>query len=108
MEMITSETEMVRAGFKWRESVEGVRAIVCAPLEGDGFANAFSTRAGGVSPFPENSLNLADFDQDSAENIRENRRRLLSLLEGRWTLAACWQVHGSGGRGLARAREAPV
>jgi len=95
MEMITTETEMERAGFKWRESVEGVRAIVCAPLEGDGFANAFSTRAGGVSPFPENSLNLAGFDQDSAENIRENRRRFFSLLEGRWTLAACWQVHGS-------------
>src|SRR2546421_12346066 len=95
METITTETEMERAGFKWRESVEGVRALVCAPLEGDGFANAFSTRAGGVSPFPENSLNLAGFDQDSAENIRENRRRFFSLLEGRWTLAACWQAHGS-------------
>jgi YfiH family protein len=59
------------------------------------YAVAFSTRAGGVSPFPENSLNLAGFDQDSAENIRENRRRFFSLLEGRFALAACWQVHGA-------------
>jgi YfiH family protein len=95
METITTETELERAGFHWRENKEGVRAIVCAPLEDDGFANAFSTRMGGVSPFPAEALNLAGFDQDSAENIVENRRRLISLLEGRWTLAACWQVHGS-------------
>ena len=95
METITTETELERAGFKWRENEEGVRALVCAPLEREGFANAFSTRGGGVSPFPENSLNLAGFDQDSAENIRENRRRFMSLLGEGWTLAACWQVHGS-------------
>ena len=95
METITTETQLGRAGFKWLETVEGVRALVCAPLYEEGFANAFSTRVGGVSPFPENSLNLAGFDEDSAENIRENRRRFFSLLEGRWTLAACWQVHGS-------------
>jgi hypothetical protein len=95
METITAETEMERAGFRWLEGVEGVRAVACAPLEREGFANAFSTRAGGVSPFPEASLNLAGFDQDSAENIRENRRRFLSALGGEWTLAVCWQVHGS-------------
>ena len=72
-----------------------MRAIACEPLERDGFANAFSTRAGGVSPFPEASLNLAGFDQDSAENIRENRRRFTSALGGEWGLAACWQVHGA-------------
>jgi YfiH family protein len=95
METITFETKLERAGFHWRESKEGVRAIVCAPLEEDGFANAFSTRVGGVSAFPSNALNLAGFDEDSAENIQENRRRFLSILEGHWTLAACWQVHGS-------------
>ena len=94
MEMITAETEIARAGFAWREGEGGVRALVCEPLEGEGFPNAFSTRGGGVSPFPENSLNLAGFDEDSAENIRENRRRLIRLLGGEWTLAACWQVHG--------------
>jgi YfiH family protein len=95
METITAETELSPAGFAWREGEGGVRALVCEPLEREGFANAFSTRGGGVSPFPENSLNLAGFDEDSAENIRENRRRFIQLLGGRWTLAACWQVHGS-------------
>jgi YfiH family protein len=94
METITDDTQLERAGFRWRESETGVRALVCASLEQDGFANAFSTRVGGVSPFPSDALNLAGFDEDSAENIIENRRRFLRLLEGRWTLAACWQVHG--------------
>lgn len=71
-----------------------MRALSCEPLEREGFANAFSTRGGGVSPFPEGSLNLAGFDQDAAENIRENRRRFVSTLGGEWKLAACWQVHG--------------
>ena len=72
-----------------------MRALSCGPLEREGFANAFSTRGGGVSPFPEGSLNLAGFDQDAAENIRENRRRFVSALGGEWKLAACWQVHGT-------------
>jgi YfiH family protein len=93
METITSETELARAGFHWRER-DGVRALVCASLERDGFTNAFSTRAGGVSPMPEAALNLAGFDDDAAENILENRRRFLRLFEGAYTLAACWQVHG--------------
>ncbi|HEX7956689.1 MAG TPA: peptidoglycan editing factor PgeF [Pyrinomonadaceae bacterium] len=95
METITAETELERADFRWLEGEGGVRAIACEPLEREGFANAFSTRGGGVSPFPEGSLNLAGFDQDAAENIRENRRRFVSTLGGEWTLAACWQVHGS-------------
>ena len=94
METITAETEIEPAGFRWLEGEEGVRAIACEPLEREGFANAFSTRGGGVSPFPEGSLNLAGFDQDAAENIRENRRRFTGALGGDWTLAACWQVHG--------------
>ncbi|HEX8338643.1 MAG TPA: laccase domain-containing protein, partial [Pyrinomonadaceae bacterium] len=94
METITAETEIETAGFRWLEGDGGVRAIACEPLEREGFANAFSTRGGGVSPFPEASLNLAGFDQDAAENIRENRRRFLSALGGGWKLAASWQVHG--------------
>ncbi|HEX6184782.1 MAG TPA: peptidoglycan editing factor PgeF [Pyrinomonadaceae bacterium] len=95
METITFETELERAGFRWRDGVEGVRALTCEPLEREGFANAFSTRGGGVSPFPSAALNLAGFDQDAAENIHENRRRFISTLGGSWKLAACWQVHGS-------------
>ena len=94
METITADTELERAGFRWREGEKGVRAIACAPLEEEGFANAFSTRGGGVSQFPADALNLAGFDQDSAENIQENRRRFISALGGVWKLAACWQVHG--------------
>jgi hypothetical protein len=90
-----AESELGRAGFRWREGIGGVRALSCEPLEREGFANAFSTRGGGVSPFPEGSLNLAGFDQDAAENIRENRRRFVSALGGEWKLAACWQVHGA-------------
>src|SRR3989440_8085205 len=95
VDTIMTEPQLDRAGFEWRKNEEGVRALVCAPLEREGFANAFSTRGGGISPFPETSLNLAGFDQDSAENIRENRRRFMSLLGEGWTLAACWQVHGA-------------
>ena len=109
METITGETELATqlsaAGFSWRES-GGVRALSCGPLERDGFTNAFSTRAGGVSPMPAAALNLAGFNDDAAENIRENRRRFLSLLGGRWSLAACWQVHGSDVRVVREASEA--
>ena len=94
MEIITDETELSRAGFYWRVH-EQVRALSCAPLEEEGFTNAFSTRLGGVSPMPQDALNLAGFDDDAAENIYENRRRFLKLFEGEWTLAACWQVHGA-------------
>ncbi|MBA3242991.1 MAG: peptidoglycan editing factor PgeF [Acidobacteria bacterium] len=95
MEMITDELELARSGFVWRENGDGVRAVVCAALEQEGFANAFSTRVGGVSPFPRGSLNLAGFDQDTAENIFENRRRFFGLLGGEWTFNGCWQVHGA-------------
>jgi YfiH family protein len=94
METIIKDPELEHAGFYWREH-DGVRALVCAPLEDAGFANGFSTRGGGVSAMPENSLNLAGFNEDTAENILENRRRFLKLFPGHWALAGCWQVHGS-------------
>jgi YfiH family protein len=102
MEIITEEVESTRrelaalqsAGFYWRER-DGVRALVCAPLEQEGFTNAFSTRLGGVSPMPADALNLAGFNEDAAENIYENRRRFLKLFEGNWTLTGCWQIHSA-------------
>jgi len=94
MEMITSEKELAQAGFYWRE-IDGVRALICAPLEQDGFINGFSTRIGGVSPMPQSALSLAGFNEDAAENILENRRRFLKLFPGEWALAGCWQVHGT-------------
>ncbi len=94
MDTITDNSELEHAGFYWRK-IDEVRALVCAPLEEDGFTNGFSTRLGGVSPMPEASLNLAGFNEDSAENILENRRRFLKLFESDWTLTGCWQMHGT-------------
>src|SRR5262245_28565068 len=97
IEIITAtdeSTTLQAAAFEWRER-DGVRALICSALEADGFVNAFSTRIGGVSPMPENSLNLAGFNEDEAENIYENRRRFLRLFDGEWTLTGCWQVHGA-------------
>ncbi len=69
--------------------------MISRVLEEKGFANGFSTRFGGVSAFPEKSLNLAGYDEDSAENIAENRRRFLSVFEGDFHLASCWQIHSA-------------
>lgn len=58
---------------------------------------------------PESSLNLAGFNEDSAENILENRRRFLKLFgadETQWTLAGCWQVHGSDVRHIEKLADA--
>ena len=105
METIISDAELEHAGFHWRER-DDVRALVCGPLEAAGFANAFSTRTGGVSKMPEHSLNLAGFNEDSAENILENRRRFLKLFPGDWVLAGCWQVHGADIRQIETAADA--
>jgi polyphenol oxidase len=94
METITAAEELPGADFYWRSS-DGVQALVCAPLEQDGFTNGFSTRGGGVSPMPHDALNLAGFNEDTAENILENRGRFLKLFPGEWSLAGCWQVHGA-------------
>ena len=96
---------MASAGFYWRET-DGVRALVCAPLEQDGFTNACSTRLGGISPMPLDALNLAGFNEDDAENIYENRRRFLKLFDGGWTLTGCWQTHSADVRVVRSYQEA--
>jgi polyphenol oxidase len=109
METITTTTDeqqqLTEAGFYWRE-LNGLRALVCLPLEQDGFVNGFSTRLGGVSDMPQDSLSLAGFHDDSAENILENRRRFLKLFPGQWSLAGCWQVHGADVRVVGSVEEA--
>ena len=90
-----SENEILAEnGFYWREK-DGVKVLICRALEEKGFVNGFSTRLGGVSDFPENSLNLAGYDEDSAENIEENRRRFLRVFDGNFRLASCWQIHSA-------------
>ena len=105
METITSDNQLSEHGFYWHD-FDGVRALVCAPLEQDGFVNGFSTRLGGVSDMPSNALSLAGFNEDRAENILENRRRFLKLFPGQWSLAGCWQVHGADVRVVQTAQEA--
>lgn len=91
---------LAESGFYWRER-DGVKVLVCKPLEDAGFVNGFSTRLGGVSDFPKDSLNLAGFDEDSTENIYENRRRFLNVFDGDFRLATAWQVHGDGVKKVA-------
>jgi YfiH family protein len=105
MDTITSDNQLSEAGFYWRER-GGVRALVCEPLEQDGFVNGFSTRLGGVSDMPRDALSLAGFNEDRAENILENRRRFLKLFPGEWSLAGCWQVHGADVRLVRTAEDA--
>ena len=92
-QLSVDEETLAESGFYWRER-DGVKVLVCRPLEEAGFVNGFSTRPGGVSDFPVHSLNLAGFDEDSAENIHENRRRFLNVFDGEFRLATAWQVHG--------------
>ncbi|MDQ3087858.1 MAG: peptidoglycan editing factor PgeF [Acidobacteriota bacterium] len=101
MDTITSQVqnlkseEMILAekGFYWRAQC-GVKILVCRALEENGFTNGFSTRLGGVSPFPKDELNLAGFDEDTDENIFENRKRFLRVFDNDYQLATAWQVHG--------------
>jgi YfiH family protein len=90
-----SDKTLAETGFYWRER-DGVKVLICKPLEDAGFTNGFSTRLGGVSSFPENDLNLAGFSEDLSENIYENRRRFLNVFDGNYHLATVWQVHGDG------------
>ena len=69
IETITDEI-LAENGFYWRES-GAIKILTCRPLEEKGFANGFSTRLGGVSDFPKNSLNLSGFDIDSPENVAD-------------------------------------
>jgi YfiH family protein len=100
MATIIKDAELTAAGFYWRKlgELNSVQVLVCEALETAGFVNGFSTRSGGISPMPDQSLNLAGFNEDAAENILENRRRFLKLFPNGstdWALAGCWQIHGS-------------
>jgi YfiH family protein len=91
-----ADVTLTDSGFYWRERNE-LKVLVCRPLEDAGFANGFSTRLGGVSSLAENhvgsELNLAGFNEDSRDNIYENRRRFLSLFPSGYELALAYQVH---------------
>ena len=58
----------------------------------DAYAVAFSTRLGGVSDGPYESLNLGRMHARQPENVDENRRRLCETLAS--TRAACDEPAG--------------
>ncbi len=68
-------------------------------LDRHGFKHGFTTRAGGVSPPPFDTLNLARNVGDSAEAVAENHRRLANSL-GFDALFEVSQVHGRAVREL--------
>jgi YfiH family protein len=78
-----------------RREANGVPVYVCRALESvPGLRHGFSTRHGGVSLLPEGALNLTDLAWDSAEAVRENRRRFLSAVALETSeLATLAQIH---------------
>ena len=82
-------------------SPDGVLTYVSPLLRGLGVPHAFSTRLGGVSPAPFDSLNLGNPSgcdvRDDSNRIRQNYRLLLRAAgcEGR-ELLAVHQIHGAG------------
>ncbi|MGH9842677.1 MAG: peptidoglycan editing factor PgeF [Blastocatellia bacterium] len=86
---------------------DGLKLLVCGPLEQIGFKNAFSTRLGGVSPLPAEALSLGNFSQDERANVIENRRRFLAALDAaEWPLVTAKQVHSPDVRSVRDAEDA--
>jgi polyphenol oxidase len=78
--------------MEWRES-NGVRWLHAGL---DGASAAFSTRLGGVSEPPFDSLNLGLLTADDGEAVGENRRRLAAALGFEpEQVAFARQVHGT-------------
>lgn len=81
--------------FYFRER-DGLKLLMCEPMEKIGFTAAFSTRLGGVSPLPANALSLGNFRQDERVNVVENRRRFQEALGvSAWKLATAHQIHSA-------------
>lgn len=78
--------------MEWRED-DGVRWL---RADLDGARAAFSTRLGGVSEPPFDSLNLGLLTDDVEENVIENRRRLVAALGFELAqVVFARQVHGT-------------
>ena len=59
----------------------GVTFLTTDALSDSGISHGFSTRLGGVSPAPWDSLNLDDRRGDDNANVQENFRRLCAALD---------------------------
>lgn len=74
--------------------VDGERVpLVVSAVMPPGFAHGFTTRAGGVSAPPYDTLNLGLSWGDDRAHVLENRRRVLAAVGGR-ALHVASQVHG--------------
>ena len=69
--------------------------LLRSSLIGPPFAHGFSTRAGGVSAAPFDSLNMGARWGDAVANVDENRRRLLRAVGVAGPLHVVRQVHGA-------------
>src|SRR3954447_21111025 len=69
--------------------------LLRSPLIARPFAHGFSTRAGGVSPAPFDTLNMGARWGDAAANVEENRRRLLQAVGVAGPLYVARQAHGA-------------
>ena len=80
-------------------SPDGVVYFTSPTLTAAGFVHGFSTRLGGISPPPFESLNLgnaAGGPRDETENITENQKRFLSAIGADdFRLVTVRQVHGA-------------
>lgn len=77
------------------EEREGVLLLRCRELLEAGAAHAFSTRIGGVSKGPFESLNLGLSRGDAPEAVEENYRRFLSAAGVQAPVCRVRQVHGA-------------
>ena len=86
----------------------GVLFDSCAAMEKAGFPNGFSTRVGGVSPPPWDSLNLGASCGDQPERVAENFRRFCGAVgTDADALVKNHQVHGDLVRPVTRADVLP-
>ncbi len=90
-----AEAAATNRPWSGRGEAEATKALSSPVLDAAGFAHAFFTRAGGVSPPPFDTLNFTAMTGDSLENVRENIARAadrLGVLEARVFFLS--QVHG--------------
>jgi YfiH family protein len=73
--------------------MSGLDLLTAPGFEGEALIHAFTTRTGGVSEGPFNSLNLSWSRGDDKVRVEENRRRVAEALGGA-ALVFANQVHG--------------
>ncbi|MGI5913032.1 MAG: peptidoglycan editing factor PgeF [Syntrophomonadaceae bacterium] len=81
--------------FTW-EKRSGIKYITIPEWKSNGVSIGFSSRWGGVSHEPYNTLNLALHVDDLYNDVMENRKRYLNLFSLNLNnMVCCEQVHGN-------------